>query len=100
EEAPGVSQLLGGAHVSASLALVAVAGREEEAWTPLLESRAAEPVEWRLHAVPASSPTLAALPTLARACALAAEAAVEERCPVLTLPGTWDEYLEIGRAHV
>ena len=93
EEAPGVFRMLGGADVSDYLDLLAVAGREEEAWTALLESRAAEPSEWRLHAVPASSPTLAALPTLARACGLAAEAVVEERCPVLTLPGTWDEYL-------
>src|SRR5437764_87655 len=100
EEAPGVFQMLGGAEVSDYLDLLAVAGREEEAWTALLESRAAEPVEWRLHAVPASSPTLAVLPPLARACGLAAEAVVEERCPVLTLPGTWDEYLAgLGGKH-
>jgi len=93
EAAPGVFEVLGGSDVSDYLDLVAVAGREEEAWTALLESRAAEPVEWHLHAVPASSPTLLAVPSLARACGLAAEAVVEERCPVLVLPGTWDAYL-------
>ena len=93
EAAAGVFEVIGGADVSDYLDLVAVAGREEEAWTALLESRAAERGEWRLHAVPASSPTVTALPPLARACGLSAEVAVEERCPVLALPGTWDEYL-------
>jgi CelD/BcsL family acetyltransferase involved in cellulose biosynthesis len=34
-----------------------------------------------------------ALPGLASACGLAATVAVEERCPVLVLPPTWDDYL-------
>ena len=44
EIGPQRFMLAGGADVSDYLDLVAVAGREEEAWTALLESRAAEPV--------------------------------------------------------
>jgi CelD/BcsL family acetyltransferase involved in cellulose biosynthesis len=94
ERAPGLRQLVGGADVSDYLDLLAVDGREEEAWTALLGARAAAPATWELHAVPASSPTVAALPMLATAFGLRATAAVEERCPVLTLPASWEAYLE------
>ncbi len=93
EAAPGVLQTLGGSDVSDYLDLVAEQGREEDAWIALLQSRAADRVAWDLHAVPAASPTVTALPQLAQACGLAADVAVEERCPVLTLPATWDAYL-------
>jgi CelD/BcsL family acetyltransferase involved in cellulose biosynthesis len=100
EAAPGVLQALGGAEVSDYLDLLALEGRETEAWTALLESRAAERIAWDLHAVPAGSPTVAALPPLARACGLTAEVTVEERCPVLALPATWDAYLAgLGGKH-
>lgn len=91
---PGLLRLVGGADVSDYLDLIAVQGREEEAWTALLQARAAERAVWRLHAVPAASPTVTALPALAAACALVASSEVEERCPVLTLPGSWEAYLE------
>jgi CelD/BcsL family acetyltransferase involved in cellulose biosynthesis len=94
ERAPGVRELIGGADISDYLDLLAAAGREEEAWTALLGARAAAPVTWELHAVPAASPTVAALPTLAAAFGLQATVAVEERCPVITLPGSWEAYLE------
>jgi len=93
ETAPGVLTAVGGADVSDYLDLIAVEGREEEAWTALLESRAAAPVAWELHAVPDRSPTVTTLPRLARRCGLEASVVVEERCPVLALPPTWDEYL-------
>jgi CelD/BcsL family acetyltransferase involved in cellulose biosynthesis len=93
ESSAGVMTLVGGAAVSDYLDLLALAGREEDAWTALLESRAAERVAWQLHAVPAASPTVALVPALARAHGLRGEATVEERCPVLTLPGSWEEYL-------
>lgn len=93
ESSAGVMTLVGGAAVSDYLDLLALAGREEDAWAALLESRAAERVAWQLHAVPAASPTVALVPALARAHGLRGEATVEERCPVLTLPGSWEEYL-------
>ena len=93
ESSPGVMTLVGGAEVSDYLDVLALAGREEDVWDALLESRAAERVAWELHAVPAASPTVAVVPALAPAHGLRGQATVEERCPVLTLPGTWEEYL-------
>ena len=93
EMAPGVLGALGGADVSDYLDLIAADGCCEEAWMALLQSRAAERTVWHLHAVPAASLTVTGLPQLAQACGLAATATVEERCPVLTLPPSWDAYL-------
>jgi len=93
ESAPGTLQIVGGGDVSDYLDLIAGQGREEEAWMALLQSRTAERVDWELHAVPAASPTVTALPQLAAACGLAVSATVEERCPVLALPTSWDFYL-------
>jgi len=50
EDSPGVLRMIGGADVSDYLDLIAVEGREEEAWAALLQSRGTERVEWRLHA--------------------------------------------------
>jgi CelD/BcsL family acetyltransferase involved in cellulose biosynthesis len=93
EAAAGLQRIVGGADVSDYLDVLAVAGREEEVWMALLQARAAERDIWQLHAVPATSPTVTALPGLAATCGLAAVATVEERCPVLDLPGSWDDYL-------
>jgi CelD/BcsL family acetyltransferase involved in cellulose biosynthesis len=93
EAEPGVFRLIGGVDVSDYLDLLAVAGREDAAWAALLEARAARPVVWDLHAVPAASATVTAVPRLAAACGLRAEVEVEERCPVLALPATWADYL-------
>ena len=89
----GVQRIIGGAEVSDYLDVLAVAGREEEVWTALLQARAAEADAWQLHAVPAASPTVTALPGLASTAGLEAVVALEERCPVLDLPPTWDDYL-------
>ena len=89
----GVFRVIGGADVSDYLDVLAVAGREEDVWTALLQARAAEPDIWQLHAVPAQSPTVTALPSLAATCGMEAVVAVEERCPVLDLPPSWDDYL-------
>ena len=93
EAAPGLMRIVGGADVSDYLDLLAVAGREEEVWSALLQARAADREVWQLHAVPASSPTVCALPAIAATCGLSAVPTVEERCPVLDLPDSWDEYL-------
>jgi len=93
EAEPGLLRIVGGADVSDYLDLLATAGREEEVWAALLQARAAERDVWQLHAVPAGSPSVALLPGLATTCGLTATTAVEERCPVLDLPPSWDEYL-------
>ncbi|HXJ78854.1 MAG TPA: GNAT family N-acetyltransferase [Candidatus Methylomirabilis sp.] len=86
-------RLLGGIDVSDYLDLIAVAGREEDVWQALLQHRMAQPVEWDLHAIRAASPTMSLVPALAPACSLKVTTTVEERCPVLRLPETWDQYL-------
>jgi CelD/BcsL family acetyltransferase involved in cellulose biosynthesis len=43
--------------------------------------------------VPAASPTVSSVPRLAAAAGLVATAPVEERCPVATLPESWDAFL-------
>lgn len=92
-EAPARLRILGGVDVSDYLDVLAPAGREEEVWHALLQHRAAQPVEWDLHGIRAASPTVGLLPALASACGLRAVVAREERCPVLALPKSWDEYL-------
>lgn len=93
EEAPGRQRILGGVDVSDYLDVIAAAGREEEVWHALLQHRAAQTVEWDLHAVRAASPTVRLLPAIAAGYGLTASVAREERCPVLALPATWDAYL-------
>jgi CelD/BcsL family acetyltransferase involved in cellulose biosynthesis len=93
ELAPGRLVLAGGADVSDYLDLLARRGHETDAWSALLEARAAERATWELHAVPGASPTVTALPALAATVGLVATAEVEERCPVLALPQTWDAFL-------
>ena len=93
EAAPGLLRVIGGADVSDYLDVLATAGREEEIWMALLQARTAEPDVWQLHAVPEASPTATSLSSLAATCGLEATLALEERCPVLDLPPTWDDYL-------
>jgi CelD/BcsL family acetyltransferase involved in cellulose biosynthesis len=91
EVEPGMLRLIGGTDVSDYLDLLAVAGREEEAWTALLAAHGDAVLD--LHCVPAASPTLTALPALAAQAGLGVTTEIEERCPVLVLPRTWETYL-------
>jgi CelD/BcsL family acetyltransferase involved in cellulose biosynthesis len=93
ETAPAELELVGGADVSDYLDLIAVAGQEEDAWAALLAARGVDRARWTLHAVPAASPTVRALPALAAAAGLSADVTLEERCPVLGLPSSWETYL-------
>jgi CelD/BcsL family acetyltransferase involved in cellulose biosynthesis len=93
EAAPGLLALVGGADVSDYLDLLSRAGHEEAAWTALFASRVDSALVWELHAVPAASPTVTRVPTLAASAGLAASVSVEDRCPVLDLPASWQTYL-------
>jgi CelD/BcsL family acetyltransferase involved in cellulose biosynthesis len=87
-------RLVGGTDVADYLDLIAVAGREEEVWKGMLPALAELP--WRvadLRPLPAESPTPALLTSLAASAGLASRTVVEERCPVIALPPTWEEYL-------
>src|SRR5262249_27267704 len=93
ETGPGELQLLGGADVSDYLDLIVIAGHEEDAWAALLAARAGERARWTLHAVPAASPTVRTLPTLAAGVGLAADATLAERLPARACPSSWETYL-------
>jgi CelD/BcsL family acetyltransferase involved in cellulose biosynthesis len=89
-----VLRLAGGIDVADYLDVLARAGHEEAVWKALLTALAAG--RWRsldLRPVPADSPTVAILPGLARAAGLACRVDREERCPLITLPDSWDGYL-------
>jgi CelD/BcsL family acetyltransferase involved in cellulose biosynthesis len=93
EAEPDVFRLVGGVDVSDYLDLIVEAGHAEEVWTALLGSPGLGQVVWDLHAVPAASPTVTTLPRLVTAYGRAAMVTVEERCPVVTLPSSWEQYL-------
>lgn len=93
EAEPGRWQLVGGVDVSDYLDLVAVKEREEEVWSALLQHRAAESSVWDLHCLRAASSAVLLVPALARELGVSALVQREERCPVLALPGSWDDYL-------
>lgn len=93
DEGP-VLRLIGGVDVADYLDVIAVAGREEEVWKALLP--ALGELSWReldLRPIPAASPTMTLLPTLAQSAAFACRVEREERCPVIELPASWDAYL-------
>ncbi|HEX6082367.1 MAG TPA: GNAT family N-acetyltransferase [Methylomirabilota bacterium] len=93
EETPSRRRIVGGVDVSDYLDLIAPDGREEEVWAALLAHCAAQRAEWDLHGIRAVSATATLVPALAPAAGLTATVEREDRCPVLALPKTWDEYL-------
>ncbi|MGH7335646.1 MAG: GNAT family N-acetyltransferase [Candidatus Rokuibacteriota bacterium] len=93
EAEPEVFRLVGGVDVSDYLDLIVETGRAEEAWAALLAAPGISPSVWDLHAVPAASPTVTMLPRIVTASERAAMVTVEARCPVLTLPASWEQYV-------
>jgi CelD/BcsL family acetyltransferase involved in cellulose biosynthesis len=86
-------RLVGGVDVADYLDLIAVAGHEEAAWKALLAAGPAEGRGLDLRPVPAASPTVTLLPGLAVAAGLGCRIDLDERCPVIDLPASWDGYL-------
>ena len=93
EDGPERQRILGGVDVSDYLDVIAPDGGEAEVWTALLQHRAGQTVAWDLHGIRSASATATLLPGLAPAHGLTASVEREDRCPVLALPKTWDEYL-------
>jgi len=93
EAEPEIFRLIGGVDVSDYLDLIVEAEREEEAWGALLASRGVTSAVWDLHAVPAASTTVTTLPRLVTEYATTVTLTVEERCPILVLPTSWERYL-------
>ncbi len=92
-EAEGRWRIVGGEDVSDYLDLAAVPGAEAAVWEAILQHRDEHAAVWDLRGLRPESPTLTVLPPLAAAEGLVATAEREERCPILPLPATWDEYL-------
>jgi CelD/BcsL family acetyltransferase involved in cellulose biosynthesis len=94
-------QLLGGIELSDYLDVIIVGDEREAAvYGVLWEFLSGEyGCAWDvldLHNVPASSPTLESLPALGRASGdVEVASVVEEVCPVIDLPSSWDSYLAL-----
>jgi CelD/BcsL family acetyltransferase involved in cellulose biosynthesis len=93
EDGAGTLRPIGGTDVSDYLDLIAPAGLERPVWEALLAYREGRPGAWALRGLRAASPTLGLVPALAPGYGLRARVQVEERCPVLALPDSWDVYL-------
>ena len=94
-DTPGMWSIVGGTDVSDYLDLIVQRGCEEEAWNALLDHREGR---WNLRGLRDGSPSLSLLPALARPRGVEVRVEEEERCPVLILPGSWEEYLGRLRA--
>ena len=93
-------RLIGGSELSDYLDIVAARGREEVVYSTLWEFLVGEyDYPWQaidLHNVPGSSPTLATLPGLAKETkGVRVTIEVEDVCPVISLPPTWEDYLSL-----
>jgi CelD/BcsL family acetyltransferase involved in cellulose biosynthesis len=88
-----VVRLAGGVAVADYLDIIAPVGRERDAWAAVLAYWAGRADDWDvldLHSLP---PAAASAVRCAAASAGTVWCGVEETCPVLALPGTWDDYL-------
>ncbi len=73
---------------------IAAPGEEEAVLSAVLRSLGEEPwQELALWAVPEGSPTLEALKAVAPQLGLRVDIEIEDVCPQLALPGTWEDYL-------
>jgi len=84
-------RLVGGTEVADYLDVIAERGREQEVLAAALDA-----IEWDildLHAIPEASPTRPALARLAEERGYRFAEEIEDVCPLIQLPATWDEYL-------
>ncbi|MBN1886914.1 MAG: GNAT family N-acetyltransferase [Thermoflexales bacterium] len=85
--------------VSDYLDLIVARGHETAVYEALLDALAGPDAPawdtWSLCNVPAASPTLSWLPELAAAHGYGVSKSVQEVCPIVRLPSTWEGYLEL-----
>ncbi len=87
--------LIGGSELSDYLDIIAPPEVYAQAWTATLEGISAS-LDWDLldlRNVPAASPTLGEVTRLAEGYGWEVRETMEDVCPVVDLPGDWDEYL-------
>lgn len=93
----GVIHLVGGTEISDYLDIIALSGHEREVWSAFLAHLLKEP-SWEtldLHNLPAASPTREVLLSLKEEYGLKVEASVEDVCPLIFLPESWEGYLQM-----
>jgi CelD/BcsL family acetyltransferase involved in cellulose biosynthesis len=90
---------IGCVDVSDYLDLIVARGHEAAVYEALLDALASPDAPawdtWSLCNIPAASPTLTLLPKLASARGYTVSKSVQEVCPIVRLPSTWDEYLAL-----
>jgi len=89
--------LVGGTEVSDYLDIIAPAKFSRQAWAVFLDALARQE-DWQaldLRCIPSTSPTVSAVAELAQTHGWDVRQAREDVCPVLELPGTWEEYLTL-----
>ncbi|MFN8499315.1 MAG: GNAT family N-acetyltransferase [Anaerolineae bacterium] len=89
--------LTGGVEVSDYLDFIVERGAEEAVYQAVGETLARMAGEWDqllLRNIPQASPTVPRLAAFARAQGWRVDEAVEDVCPVIALPATWEAYLE------
>jgi CelD/BcsL family acetyltransferase involved in cellulose biosynthesis len=94
--------LVGCVDVSDYLDIIVRRGHEAAVYDLFLAALADYAAEWDLLSlcnIPASSPTLTHFAASARARGWLAEDTYEDVCPVISLPGTWDDYLATLNKH-
>lgn len=92
----GYLKFIGGEDLSDYLDILSLKGKERQAWIGVLRYLDSSPPKIRgldLHCLPANSPTLQVLPPLAEAQGCQVKVEVEEVCPILRLPESWEAYL-------
>lgn len=93
----GIIRLVGGTEISDYLDIIALSGHEREVW-PALLAYLLEECSWDildLHNLPAASPTREVLFSLKEKYGLKVEASLEDVCPLISLPETWEGYLQM-----
>ena len=97
EDRQRVMRVVGCVDVSDYIDLIAAPGYEEPVFAALLKSILSDEIPaWdviRICNIPEGSPTLALLPQLATKCGLVSEVTHEDVCPIITLTGSYEDYL-------
>lgn len=94
-----VMRVVGCVDVSDYIDLILAPGHEKRVLAALLESILSDDIPaWdvvRICNIPEDSPTLALLPQLATDCGLRPEITREDVCPIITLAGSYEDYLAL-----
>lgn len=93
----GLIRLVGGTEISDYLDVIALSGQEREVWSAFL-AYLLEKCSWKtldLHNLPAASPTREVLFSLKERHGLKIETSLEDVCPLISLPETWEGYLQM-----